>query len=188
LGYTLITPPAEYPITLDEAKAHCRVTHDDEDALIGTLVRAATANVENQTGLSLMERTWLLTLDELSDAMAIEKGPVVSVASVKYLDGDGVQQTLDPALYTVDTVSEPQWIVRNSDASYPAVMDAINAVEIEYTAGHDAVPTNWEDIRHAILLLIGHFYMNREAVSDTAPGVVPFAVDALLSPYRRLFV
>ena len=42
-----------------------------------------------------------------------------------------------------------------------------------------------DDVRTAMLLLIGHWYANRESVvvGETA-AQVPFAVEALLQPYR----
>lgn len=47
----------------------------------------------------------------------------------------------------------------------------------------DAIPP---PIRHAALLLIGHFYENREATSDRTLTELPFAVRSLIAPYRRL--
>lgn len=41
-----------------------------------------------------------------------------------------------------------------------------------------------DDIRLVILLLVGHWYANREAVSDKNTSEMPLAVDALLQPYR----
>lgn len=42
-----------------------------------------------------------------------------------------------------------------------------------------------DDIRAAMLLLIGHWYSNREAVVvGQAPSSVPFAVEALLQPHK----
>ena len=41
----------------------------------------------------------------------------------------------------------------------------------------------------AILLLIGHFYANREAVNvGNIVTQMPLAVDALMQPYRRVMV
>ena len=61
-------------------------------------------------------------------------------------------------------------------------------VEITFTAGYGgtaaAVPAA---IRQAMLLLIGQWYDNREAVTVGAAGSpMPMAVDALLAPYRRI--
>ncbi|MDM8794975.1 head-tail connector protein, partial [Klebsiella pneumoniae] len=41
------------------------------------------------------------------------------------------------------------------------------------------------DVKAAMLLLIGHWYANRETVSvGQTVAEVPFAVEALLQPYR----
>lgn len=41
-----------------------------------------------------------------------------------------------------------------------------------------------DDIRMAMLLLIGHWFANREAVSGNSLNEVPLAVEAILQPYR----
>lgn len=42
-----------------------------------------------------------------------------------------------------------------------------------------------DDVKAAMLLLIGHWYANREAVNiGNITSSVPFAVEALLQPYR----
>ena len=53
-------------------------------------------------------------------------------------------------------------------------------------ASNDAVPAS---LRHAALLLIGHWYENREAVNvGNIVQDVPLAYDALISAYRVLMV
>ena len=39
-------------------------------------------------------------------------------------------------------------------------------------------------VRHAILLLVGHFYANRESVSFASASVIPLAYEYLLQPYK----
>lgn len=34
-------------LTLDEAKLHCRIDHDDEDSLLGAMIAAAAASVRD---------------------------------------------------------------------------------------------------------------------------------------------
>lgn len=187
MGLTLLTPATVFPVTLVEARAQCRVTSTDEDTLIEGYVRAATRHVENALSLSIAEQTWKLTLDEFSDAIELLRGPVVSVQSVQYVDEDGVTQTLDADLYTVDLTSDQQWLVRNSDATYPSLLDGVNAVAITYTAGMGTVP---DDLKHAILMLIAHWHSSRAATEtgNVIPREVPFATAALIQPYRRVLV
>jgi uncharacterized phiE125 gp8 family phage protein len=44
----------------------------------------------------------------------------------------------------------------------------------------DDVPAT---IKAAILMMIGHLYTNREAVSDVPMGTVPLGVTAMLQPF-----
>lgn len=188
MGLTLATPPVAEPVSLEEAKAQCRVRHESDDAYIQGLIRSATRYVEKILGKSLMARTYLLTLDAFTDAIELPRGPVQSVTSVQYADGAGETQTVAASEYTVDLMSSRQWIVRNSDATWPATMDGINAVSIQYVAGFDTLPAEYEDLKHAIMLLIGAWYYQREAVSEKPMQEVPLAVDALIQPYRAILV
>lgn len=190
MGLTLVTPPAEWPVSLEEAKAQCRVTGDHEDTLLERLIRSATAHVERTLDLSLTTRTYRLTLDAFTDTIELRRGPVQSVESLQYVDGDGITQTVSTEDYTVDLVSSSAWIVRNSGASWPAIMDAVNAVSVTYVAGFDELPSDLEDLKHAILLLIGHWFSVREAVDsgNAIPREIPLGVDALIQPHRKVLV
>lgn len=185
MGLSIITPPTVWPVTLEEAKAQVRVRHDDEDAYLTSLIKAATRYVERTLSLSIAAQTWKLTLDSFSDYIELPRGPVTAVTGIEYVDEAGETQTASEALYTTDLSSSRQWIVRNSDATWPDVIDGVNAVSITYAAGMDLAP---DDLKHAILLLIGHFYANREAATDKPVVEVPLAVDALLQTYRTVLV
>ncbi len=183
MGLTLITPPTVWPVTVAEAKVQCRVRSSDEDGLIEAYIKAATRHLEQTLGISIATQTWKLTLDEFSDAIELLRGPVTAVSSVEYSDEAGLTQTADPGIYTVDL--EGGWVVLNSDESWPDTLDGVNAVSVTYTAG----TTEDDDLRHAILLLVGHWYSVRETVSVGNTGTsMPFAVEALTQPYRRMFV
>lgn len=39
-------------------------------------------------------------------------------------------------------------------------------------------------VKHAILLLVGHFYANRESVSFASASEIPLAYQYLLQPYK----
>jgi uncharacterized phiE125 gp8 family phage protein len=175
MSLRLVTPPTEYPITRAEAKAHCRVDGTGEDSLIDSYIAAATAHVESYTGRAIVQQTWELVLDDLTDAILIPKGPVQSVTYIHYFDTDEVEQTLNAALYSVDNVSDPAWVVRLADASYPEVAEGVNNVIVRFVAGYSAVPP---EIKAAVFLLVAHFYDNRST------GTFPESVNALLTNHR----
>ena len=189
MGYRLITGPAADPIKLAEAKLHLRVDHSDDDVKIASLIKAATAHVDGRSGIlgrCLVTQTWELTLDEFPDGeIEIPLGPVASITSIKYRDASNVEQTLSSALYTFDDTRTSAYVVPVDD--WPATYDVTNAVTVRFIAG-TAVASIPEAIRHAMLLLIGHWYEERNAVNvGNISSVLPFTVEALLAPYRRVF-
>ena len=44
-------------LTLDEAKLHCRIDHNDEDALLGALIATATAAVADYLNVTTVDST-----------------------------------------------------------------------------------------------------------------------------------
>ena len=173
------TTPTE-PVTLDEAKLHLRVDGTDENALISAMISAARESCEDRIEGAIPVTGWKLTLDAFPDAIRLPRAPIASVESVKYLDADGVQQTLSALDYLVDTVSTPGYIVPAYGKAWPETRDQINAVEVEYTAG-GAAPAH--AIKAWMLLAIGDMYANREASSDR-PAVAHGFADRLLDPFR----
>jgi uncharacterized phiE125 gp8 family phage protein len=185
MGLVLVTPPTAYAVTLTEAKAQCRVTSTDEDGVIQGYIAAATSYVEKYTGTSIMAQTWKLVLDGWSDCIKLPNGPVSSVTSVKYLDTAGVEQTLAADQYTADLASSPARVVRKTTTTYPPALNEIASVNVTYVAGYTTLPDTKADLRNAILLLIGQWHANREAVNvGNIVSEFPHAVEALLTNHR----
>ena len=174
-----ITTPTE-PVTLAEAKLHLRVDGTDEDALIQGLISAARETCEDRTEGTVPVTGWRLTLDTFPDAIKLPRPPIVSVESVKYIDTAGVQQTLSPLDYVVDTVSSPGYIVPAFGKAWPETRGHINAVEVEYTAGSATPPAA---IKAWMLLAIGEMFMNREGSAER-PAVAHGFADRLLDPFK----
>lgn len=192
MALRLITAPATYPVTLTEVKSHLRVDHTDDDTLIQLYINAVTAHVDGKDGFlgrALIDQTWELVLDTFPDnEIKIPLPPLIEVLSVRYDDTAGVQQTISSLTYTVDNVSEPGWVVPAS--TWPATFDGINAVRIQFRAGYlDAssppVANVPNDIKSAMLLMIGTLYAQRESVVVGEAAVeVPWAADVLLRRKR----
>lgn len=154
----LVSPPASLPVTLAEAKAHCRVDHDDEDALIEAYIAAAVAHLDGWRGVlgrAIMPQTWAVTVDAAGDYVL--PMPDVTEASI-----DGAALTIA------------------ATAIGPQVTTEVAGV-IEFTCGlpDEQMPA----AKAAILLLVGHWYANREAVSASLVDV-PMAADMLIGALR----
>jgi uncharacterized phiE125 gp8 family phage protein len=180
-----ILDAATEPISLAEAKAHLRVTHTAEDALIAALITAARQACESETNRSLVTQTWVKTLDLFPVAIELPNPPVVAIASVQYVDATTRLSTmLSPASYTLDNKSEPGWLVPAYGYDWPVPLDVINAVTITYTAGYGDASAVPEVIKAWIKLHLGNLYANRESFIVGAPvAALPFAA-GLLDPYR----
>lgn len=59
---THITPPLHEPVTTDELKAYLKLSSDDEDFLLPSLIASARAHVESVTGRSLLKQAWQMEI------------------------------------------------------------------------------------------------------------------------------
>lgn len=185
MNFTVINRPVVEPITLQEAKDHLRVDDDLEDALISELIFTARSWCEQFLLRDLITQTQLLYIDGF-DCQSIDiKANLQGVTTVKYLDSDGVQQTLADTEYVVDTVSTVGRIMLAYGSAWPATYPELNAVEIEFDVGYGLAIDVPAPIRSAMLLLVGHYYLNRESVTVGVSVVeTPQAVPMLLDFYR----
>ena len=189
MGLKLITPPAELPVTMAEAKEHLRVDVSDDDTTIDLYVRAATGAAEEWLGRALIDQTWELTLDEFPpNELRIPRPPLIEIVSVIYDDAAGDEQTLNAASYTVDSSSEPGWLTPASGA-WPATFAGINAVRIRFRAGYldnasPAVQNVPDNIRNAILMAAGDYYANRETMIVGQTLTTSTWWEYLLRPFR----
>lgn len=190
MSLTIVTPPAEEPVTLTEAKNHLRVDLTDDDSLISALIVAAREHAEAITRRAFITQTLKLSLDAFpanNGPIYVPMPPLQSVNSLKYFDTDGMEQTLTEGTdFLVDNESEPGRITPAPDTGWPATQNRPNAVSVEFVAGFGDASKVPQGIKQAILLMVGHWYENREAVTmqGNNAGELPMAVDSLLMMHR----
>jgi len=177
------TAPASEPVSTANAKAHLRVTHSSDDTYIDSLVVAARKWIEDTRGIQMITATRTLKMGWFGDVV-IPRAPLASVVHVKYYDEDEVQQTVSSAVYTVDTDSTPGEVYLAYDQEWPTdVLDIPKAVEIQYTCGYGSAADVPAGLVHAVKLLVGHWYENREDSATVNLSRVPMAAQALVQNY-----
>lgn len=194
LAPVLVNAPTMLPVSLAEAKAHLRVEDavTEDDALIEGLIAAATDHLDGWTGIlgrCLVEQEWRYNSDVSGSCIILPLGPVIEIVSVT-----SGTDTIDPANYTLKTDAGGRSRVEFG-------VSASGPVSITYKAGYatiaqdDGPPvvpaqsTVPAALKVAILLLVGNWYANREAmVVGSSVEKLPFAVESLIAPYRRVGV
>ena len=169
----LVTPPAATPITLCEVKAQARVEHDDEDLLLQHYVDAATAWLDGPAGIlgrCLVTQTWRAEVDAISGPIRLPF-PDTVIDSAVFIDPAGGEMEHELARQDQRLLLRPSF-----GLGRPAA--------ITFTAGYGAPADVPAAIRQAMLLLVTQWYEHRQ-VTGTGTAL-PFAIEALLAPYRRI--
>ena len=187
---TRATGPAVEPLTVAEAKLHLRVDISDDDVFIGTLITAAREWVEAYLDRTLITTQLILRAAEFpTEELELARPPMVASGTatavvITYTLADTTTATLSTALYRVDRTSTPGNVAPVINGTWPSdVIEDANAVAVTYWAGYGptsaSVPAT---IRHAMLMLIGHWYDRRSAVlTGTISKPLEFAVESLLA-------
>ena len=188
-----VTEPVVEPVSLAEAKLHMRVEITEDDTLIAGLITAAREHFEStaRPQLAMLTQTWRYVTDAwpADDTLELRPWPLQSVTSIKYTSDAGVEATLASSNYVVDTYSEPGRVRLKSTATWPSTtLAALNGLVVEFVAGYGDTPGDLpQRLRQAVLLLVAHWYENREpvVVSGAMPKELPLSVQSLMRHWRR---
>jgi uncharacterized phiE125 gp8 family phage protein len=187
--FKLITGPDEL-ITVDDVAEFIRAEFSEsEENLIETLITAARQMCEDY----LFRKIGVQTVELRNKGFPVNNAPIslpaplISVTSIKYLDGDNIEQTLDSSEYVVSD-SEPGLITPVN--SWPETSDAGDSLRVVFVVGYsdpgespmqsEALP---KTIKIAMLMQIADMYENRETQVEK-PLTANQTLVNLLAPYR----
>ena len=187
MGLKLKTAPSVEPVSLAEAKLHCKVDGTDDDALITALIVSARQQAEHATGRALVTQAWELSLETFpADGLEIPKSPLATIDSITYLDTAGTRQTLVSTEYQVITDELLGRVIPAYDKTWPSCREIPGAVVVTFTAGYGLAVAVPSSIKAWMLLAVATLYGQREAViTGTISSELPRDFFAgLLDPYR----
>lgn len=196
---TQVTGPSSYPVTLAEAKDHCRVDFPDDDSYITRLIAAATAQLDYANGIlgrALITQDWKVEV-ALPDytinprgAIRLPVTPVQSIQSMGYYDSSNASQSLTVGDFQLINRNWTCYVIPNATTNWPGLYNREDALSVTFRAGFGddstAVP---ENIKSALLFLLAHMYENREAVIvGSESQALPEGFDALVSNIRGCLI
>lgn len=190
----VVVEPASEPVTLAEAKLHCRVDHMAEDAAILMWIVAARKMAESYCNRLIPAQTVRATWDLFSQwtggspsygspgygiygvanaqarALRLPGGPVRGVDSVTYLNSVAVWTTLVAGTgYAVDLDCIPALVYPQPGIAWPVIRSSsLGNVKVQYQAGFLSCPA---DLKAGILLQVGYWHNNRGDAKDAGDGM-----------------
>lgn len=160
-----VTPPAELPVTLEQARMAAIVDYSDDDILLTTYLQAAVDVLDGYSGVAgrcLVAQTWALGFERWSKCLELPF-PDVSSAVVKYLDENSTEQTVNAAHYEM-IQAHGGAIVRFLDAfDSPSLdIDRLLPVTVEFTAGYGTQNDVPAKVKAQVMMVASQLYNNRD--------------------------
>jgi uncharacterized phiE125 gp8 family phage protein len=185
----LVAAPQETPITLAEAKVNLRVDGSDEDGLIEGLIAAAVSHLDGWSGIlgrCLVTQTWRMTFDQFAPCLRLPM-PAASISTIYSVDDAGTVSAVSDSNYQLREDALGSYVRFDAAFSFSGDLAQSAGVSVEFVAGYGAAAAVPAALKHAMHLLIGHWYANREAVNvGNITTELPLGAKALLAPFSRL--
>ena len=184
----MMAAPSAEPVTLTEAKVHCRVDGAAENDFIASLIVTSRLQIETALDLALVTQSWRLTLDGWPKNAIVElpMWPAQSITSIDVAI-PGRTISLPSTAWHLDGHARPPRVIM-TEGLLPWPVTRAEGIAITFVAGFGSsaadVPA---PIRHALLMLVAHWFEHREPVtSAAATAPIPVIVSELLTPFRQV--
>lgn len=177
------------PVSLQEARLQCSLPDAAgyHDQLLEGLVVAARQKLEFDTGVVCHTGTFTYKLtDWPCEWFELPLRPVTSITSIAYVDAAGTSQTLSTSVYAFEADAVIPFVRLKHGQSWPTLRGDINGITTTVVAGYSAVSAIPRQIKQAILLLVGHWFLHRETVlAGTISKEIEFSYSALIGGLMR---
>lgn len=180
------TAPTGSVVSLDEVKRVLAISWDDDNALLQEYIDGAVDHLEGpkgELGRFLLTQMWTFAVSGFPTGVL--RLPFVDVQSVAltYFDEANIQQTLEPANYSL--VDDPigSIIVFYRDFMAPPLADIPFPITVTMTVGYGSAEEVPIAIKTAVKMIVARWFENRPAVSDGMQDI-PNGVDRLISNHR----
>lgn len=181
-----LTQPTVEPVSLADAKQHCRIDTEADDAYVMSLIAAAREWCAAYCDETFVHTRYAMTLDSFPSEIEIPRPPMassgtVTAVTITYTLENQTTAVLAANQYRVDRDSTPGVIRTLYNGSWPSHLLDYNSVTVTWWGGKSADGSGVEQrIRNAILWLVGYWYERRMAADGISMNEIPFGVKSLL--------
>lgn len=180
MRYRVIKTEESELLSLIEVKEYLKTIPGDDsedETVLRPLISAAREYCENLTGYALIPQTIIAYPEGTGRFENLPRVPVTEITRVTAVRDDGEKIALNNFEYDEE---DGRFYLPTT----PTGLRTVNPIEVEFTAGANTLPNA---ARQAMLLLIGHWYANRESVQVGNVTSVEIAetTKAILKQFRR---
>lgn len=185
---TVVTEPDDDPLTVPDVKQHLGIAGfvTGHDQWIRRTIDAATSWFEDYTGRQLITATRDLHLDCFPAGrkpLLIPHSPVSSITSITYLRAsDGASTAFTD--FSLLAGHEPGTVIPTFGNTWPATRDIEQAATVRFVCGYGDLLDVPSAAKHALLLLIGDWFNNREDSTPVNLRQIPTGVTNLADQFR----
>ncbi len=167
-------------LSIADAKSFMRIIGDDDNDLIGSMIKSAITEANDRTNRNLVTATFELYLPKFDAEIELPKNPIKEIVSIEYMDLEGNYTALDSTNYYLWQNNGVDILVFDY---YLDVVEHKKAVKITFKSGFLAAEFP-EDLKQWLKVRVSTLYEYREQfLLGVAIASVPH-VDAVLSRYK----
>ena len=174
------------PVTMDQAREHLQLYGDTSyDTYLTSLLEVATEVASGIVGEPIESYT-VQSWGNSIHGYEIPHQTVRSLTSVQYYNVANQLITVDPATYFLDLNRRRPTVYFNAGITPPNDFEGFREfpVSITYEAGLNG--QFGADVEHAVLLIIGDLFQNRESTRESVSNQVYLTAETLLRRYRKV--
>lgn len=146
-------------VSIQDLKDHLRITDAREDSILYVYLLSAIDYLSSELGRKLSNSSESSYFDCFGDLELIGDNP--SSVVVKYIDVDGVEQTLASSVYSLKTHKVRPYLTLAYGQSWPSIRSGDANVWVNYSSGYTDA-TLPDKLRAAVLIHAATAYEYRE--------------------------
>lgn len=191
-----VTTSDALPVSTEDVMLDLRVDSDDEEDTIRRMIRGAADFMERRTAYAILPGSYQVLLPGWwYGELEVHRGPVREVSAIEYLRGPNDWVAVDLANFYVEFGALGRSFTMRTLSTFdrPDLWSEVKRVRVSFTAGFataaeeeaDANAQMPDGLRTALIMLVGHYYKNRELFAAGAMEAVEKDAMGILGAYRQ---
>ena len=146
------------PVSLETVRNYLKISNNQQDALIKTMINAATEWGQKYTGREFVNNQWILLVDCFEPRIKINRAPVAQIDSITHVV-DGSPVAVDSSVYYLKKGNFCSEVLVNPNEDWPTDTDEIEqAISITFTTEQYQCD---DIIELGIMQHVAYWYHNR---------------------------